>query len=97
MPVNSVAATAPKITILATANQLAFLYPNMALAAFQANIAASRFAASFVAAALSQQQFRIILDSFAAGMVARRHSLNQTYSLWLTREVPLSTSIFILV
>ena len=60
---------------LAVANQLAFANPGMAppnmAAALQASTAASQFAAGFAAAAaLSQQQFRTMMESFAAGMGA---------------------------
>jgi hypothetical protein len=61
------------MTALAAANHLAFANPGMAppnmAAALQASTAASQFAAGFAAAAaLSQQQFRTMMESFAAGM-----------------------------
>jgi hypothetical protein len=70
MPVNIIT-VAPEMTTLATANQLAFANPNKATAAFQANSVTTQFAAGFAAAtALSQQQFRAMLDSYAAAMVS---------------------------
>jgi hypothetical protein len=73
LPANSVAAGPNKLSTLAAANKLAFANPNFA-AAFQVTSAASQFAAGFAAAtALTQHQFKSMLDSLARGMPPPQH------------------------
>lgn len=72
MPMGTQGAPA-QVNALAAANQLAFANPNLAGAA-----AASQFAAGFAAAAaLSQQQFRIMMESFAQSIASVQHSQAQ--------------------